>query len=329
MNFRTTFPIPTFQQPLTHSQKIISVGSCFANMLGHKLGERKYQILSNPFGIIFNPISLFHLLKSALLNKELDPILRLETNGLHLHYHVHSEIKAGSKELLGKIIEEKLSATKEYLTQASHLFITLGTSFVYKHLDSGQLVANCHKQPAKNFSKRLLSLEANIESFEELHAILLSVNPKIQLIFTVSPVRHIKDGIPENQVSKSLLRVLSHQLSSKFANVHYFPSYELVMDDLRDYRFYQSDLLHVTPMAEDYIWEKFENAFLKEEEKQLNQVITSIQKDLAHKPFNPDSEGHQKFLKKLLLKIEQLPESLDFKSEKQTILNQLNTHEKR
>ncbi|WP_143960716.1 GSCFA domain-containing protein [Litoribacter populi] len=327
MNFRITFPIPIFPVPVSHSHKVLSVGSCFANMLGKKLSERKYQILSNPFGIIFNPVSLFQLLHHSLLGNQLEPSLLLEASGNYMHYQTHSDLRADSKESLNQLIGEKLQRSAEFLKLSKHLFITLGTSYVYEHLVTGQVVANCHKQPASLFKKRMLELEEMNKAFDGFYSSLKEINPEIQIILTVSPVRHIKDGVSENQVSKSLLRVFTHQLTERYQDVNYFPSFELMMDDLRDYRFYQQDLLHPTAMAEDYIWGKFEETFLREDESKLNHMITSIQKDLLHKPFNPSSEAHQKFLNRLLQKIDQLPKNLDFSAEKQQIHNQLTNHE--
>lgn len=323
MQFRTTFQIPTFEHKITHQNKLLAVGSCFASMVGLRLTERKYDVISNPFGTIFNPISLFNLLNDALNNEEPDPSEIISYQDRYLHYQFHSEVAACSSSGLLLNIDEIQNVSRTQLEKASHLFITLGTAWVYRYKVTDKLVANCHKQSSSLFTKELLSVEGMENSFSELHKELSRRNKNINIIFTVSPVRHTKDGIPENQLSKSLLLVLANQLSQQYPNVTYFPSYELMMDDLRDYRFYKEDMIHPTKQAEDYIWNKFEESYINPSDLQLDKKILEINRSISHRPFNSNSQAHQEFLKKLIVKIEQMPEHLDFSSELDMINNQL------
>ena len=192
------------------------------------------------------------------------------------------------------------------MQEASHVIITLGTAWTYRHIETDMLVANCHKVPQKQFLKEILSVEEVAASVENCIVLLKSINPKITVLFTVSPVRHLKDGFVENQRSKAHLLAGIHQHVSKRHLVHYFPSYELMLDELRDYRFYADDMIHPNALAVNYIWEKFQHAWISHESEQTMTEIDTIQKGLAHKPFNPDSTQHQEFLAKLHAKIDQL-----------------------
>lgn len=324
MKFRTTFDITPVSTKITHHTKILAVGSCFAAMVGKRLRERKYEVLSNPFGTIFNPISLFTLLENALKQAQLDTGDIISTKDTFFHYQLHSEVSASSSSQLQQHIGQIQKATKNHLEEASHLFITLGTAWVYRHLEKNKLVANCHKQPSSLFTKELLSIEEMDKSFATLYNQLTNKNDNINIIITVSPVRHIKDGIPENQLSKSLLLVLANQLATKYTNVSYFPSYEIMMDDLRDYRFYKEDMIHPTGQAEDYIWGKFEESYINKSDLLLDQKILQIHKSISHRPFNPNAIAHQEFLRDIIMKIEQMPKPLDFSRELEMIKKQLN-----
>lgn len=323
MNLRTTFNVPTFPNKISHQSKMVALGSCFATMLGRRLEERKYDLLVNPFGTIFNPISLFSLIQNSIIECQPNHKEIISYQDRFIHYGYHSSISADTKEELLSQIKDIHLITGKYLKEATHLFITLGTAHVYEHNDLQQLVANCHKQPSAHFTKRLLSLLEMEASFDKLYQQLIQFNPQLNIILTVSPVRHTKDGVPENQLSKSLLRVFVNQLVQRFENVHYFPSYELMMDDLRDYRFYKEDLIHPTEQAENYIYDKFEEAFIGEENKMLDKRIIDINRSLLHKPFNPKTVAHQKFLNNLVAKIEDLPPYLNFGPELKIIKMQM------
>ena len=288
-------------------------------MIGERLLDCKFNALVNPYGTTFNPVSIFNLLIKSITGKPLDPDLYLNRHDHFFHYQLHSSFSGTSVEALEMKIGGTRIKVSEQLESATHLFITLGTAFVYRLLENGSIVANCHKQPQKYFSKSLLGLDEMMEGFNAFYQNILLINPGIQVVLTVSPVRHIKDGISQNQLSKSLLNVLCHQLVAAYPEIYYFPAYEIMMDDLRDYRFYKDDMIHPSFMAEEYIWEQFQTAFFNEETKDLIQHVDQIKRNLKHRPFNP----HQKFLLKLKELISLMPENLDFSHEKQSIEEQL------
>lgn len=322
-SFRTTFRFNKCEKDVNHTSRAITIGSCFSEVIGNRLHQSKFNTLVNPYGTIFNPDSIFSLLIKSLMNKPLNPGLYLNRHDNFFHYQLHSTFNATSKKDLEEKIEKTKISVKEKLESATHLFITLGTAFVYRLLENDTLVANCHKQPQKYFSKELLGLGQMIDSFNSFYQQVLSVNPDIQVVLTLSPVRHIKDGIIQNQLSKSLLTVLCHQLLATYPEIYYFPAYEIMMDDLRDYRFYKEDMIHPSAMAEEYIWEQFQTAFFNDETKDLIQHVDQIQRNLNHRPFNPQSQAHYDFLSKLKQLISLMPGNLDFTHEKQAIDEQL------
>tara|TARA_R110002096_G_scaffold118253_1_gene256058 strand:+ start:10525 stop:11442 length:918 start_codon:yes stop_codon:yes gene_type:complete len=302
---------------------MVTIGSCFSEVVGERLTHSKFNTLTNPFGTTFNPHSIFSLLLNSLESKPADPELYLNRHDNFFHYQLHSSFNGSSIKDLSDKIENTKIKVKESLEKATHLFITFGTAFVYRLIENERIVANCHKQAQRNFSKSILGLEEMRYGFNGFYQKLIAVNPNIQLVLTVSPVRHIKDGIPENQLSKSLLNVFCHQIVSKYPTIYYFPAYEIMMDDLRDYRFYKEDMIHPNSMAEDYIWNEFSGAFFDSETIDLIQHIDQIQKNLSHRPFNPQSQAHYQFLCKLQELISLMPAELDFTNEKQAISDQL------
>ena len=315
MEFRTHFHIPASSSKITHKSSVFSIGSCFSTMLGEKLHERKFNVLNNPFGTIFNPISIFMLLSRALKGTRLDEDMAFEFQERFFHFSMHSSISAPQQQDLWAKIEAGLLQTRQFLTRSSHIFITFGTAHIYQLKRNGKFVANCHKQPQGLFNKRLLELDEIKASFKEFHTLLEKENPDAEIILTVSPVRHTKDGIPENQLSKSLLRVLCHQLDQLYPNVSYFPSYELMMDDLRDYRFYKEDMVHPTKQAEDYIWVLFKKSYMGKATQDTVRNIDGILNSLGHKPFNATGTAYRRFLQNLLQEMERMQEEFDFSKE--------------
>ncbi|MDR1698876.1 MAG: GSCFA domain-containing protein, partial [Prevotellaceae bacterium] len=209
----------------------------------------------------------------------------------------HSSFSDNDKSLCLQKINSRLAEASENLRNARHLFITFGTAWVYEWADGGETVGNCHKLPAKNFKRRRLNIEEIVEKYNDLTAELLAFNPNLNIIFTVSPIRHWKDGAHENQLSKSTLLLAIDRLKNE--NLDYFPAYEIVNDDLRDYRFYASDMIHLSDVAIDYIWERVGETFFSAKTRKLNDEITQINKAREHRPFNPESEEYQDFLRKI------------------------------
>lgn len=323
MRWSIDFPISDSPFPISHQSKILSMGSCFAQTIGQKMKNAKFDILVNPFGTLFHPLNLADLLDHALFQDSLEQDGVLARDGLFLHYAIHSDVVGKSPEELTELYSQKLSQTRSYLEKGTHLILTLGTAWIYEHETFGR-VANCHKQPQKLFEKRLSSLE---EMEMGLWSVLDNFSrafPNLKIILTLSPVRHIKDGVSENQLSKSLLRVLCANLERRMSSVTYFPAYEIIMDELRDYRFYKSDLIHPSEEAEDYIWQKWQQSIFSEITREKVSENQKVQVELAHRPFNPDTEAHRKFLLNLLAKLERLNAEFDFSEEIREVNSRMN-----
>lgn len=299
MNFTTKIPITKSNSPIDYSSQIVAMGSCFAENMGEKFDFYKFQSTTNPFGIIFNPVSIEKILERAIrLNYFTETDLFFHNELWHC-YEVHSDLSQPNKEALLSNLNRLLTDMNSKLAAATHLFITYGTSWVYQLKSTGVVVANCHKVAQDQFEKVILSVTEIENAIQNSIDLIQKINPKCQLIFTVSPVRHIKDGFVENQRSKANLISALHTSISQQPTSSYFPSYEIVMDELRDYRFYAQDLLHPNAVAIDYIWECFCESNITEAAQQVMQEVESIQKGMAHRPFHPDSTSHSKFLQKL------------------------------
>lgn len=312
MNFTTKIPIEKYQSPIDYNSKIVSLGSCFAENMGAKFDYFKFQNTTNPFGIIFNPVSIEKLL-NRIVNK-----IEFTQNDIFFHndlwhcFEVHSELSNPNKEDFLNELNRIVQNSNNLITQATHLIITYGTSWVYRNKSSEKIVANCHKVPQNQFDKEILSTEIIQKSIESSINLIQEVNPNCNFIFTISPVRHIKDGFVENQQSKAHLITALQSSMQNIKSANYFPSYEIMMDELRDYRFYADDMLHPSQTAIDYIWIKFFENYVSETEFATMNQVCEIQRSLKHRPFNPNSESHQKFLKNLQQKIAQLQQQSPF-----------------
>jgi lysophospholipase L1-like esterase len=291
---------------LDYHSKILLLGSCFSENIGNKLSYFKFQSKQNPFGILFHPKAIENLISRAL-KEELYTEKELIFKNERWHcLDAHSSISAADKNVLLKDLNAALIHTKKQLKEATHVFITLGTSWVYRYLETNAIVANCHKIPQKEFSKELLSVAEVSKTLEQCIAMLKSINKTVSVTFTVSPVRHLKDGFIENTRSKAHLIAAIHTVINSENNTYYFPSYEIVMDELREYRFYKEDMLHPNATAINYIWEKFVSSWFSREAQDTMQEVETVQRGISHRPFNEKSEQHQQFLRKLDLKKENL-----------------------
>lgn len=309
MNFTTPIPIQKSNFPIHYDSKIVLLGSCFAQNMAEKFEYFKFQNTVNPFGIIFNTVSIEKLVYRAVHKIEFTENDVFFHNELWHCFEVHSECSDFSKDELLSKLNAILHQFRIQLKEATHIVITYGTSWVYRNVTSNQIVANCHKVPQNQFTKELLSVEVTQTSIQNTVKLIQDLNTNCHFIFTISPVRHSKDGFVENQRSKSNLIVALHDFLNtehRKPNTEYFPSYEIMMDELRDYRFYAEDMLHPSQSAVDYIWIKFFENFVAETEFGLMNQICEIQRALKHKPFNPYSENHQKFLANLNQKIDTL-----------------------
>ena len=324
MHFRTELQPTPAPFRLSLQKPLLTLGSCFAAVIGERLQEAKFKVLVNPFGTLFHPLPLTSLLQMALLEQQPGEESYLLYQERWLNYLLHSSINAPTKEELQEHIAQTLQTVKNQLLQGQALMLTLGTSFVYELRDPLLTVANCHKQPQKQFTKRLVPVEENLLALEELWKLLKSKNQDLKLVLTVSPVRHLKDTLELNSVSKAMLRVVCHQMAEKYPeDIYYFPSYELLVDDLRDYRFYGSDLLHPSPMAEQYVWEKFRDALLDEDAQLFLKEWEPLKQALLHRPFNPTSSAHRQFLQKTLQKLQALSSRVEVGDEIKKLEEQL------
>jgi hypothetical protein len=299
------------------------IGSCFSENIGNKLSENKFDNLSNPYGVIYNPVSIFNLMVEALLEKPANEDLILTNQGIYRHYNYHSDIAALNKEELLFQIGEANKYSKIYLLQSKWILITLGTSIVYYHKKLKEIVSNCHKVPAKEFEKKRLHPDQILKGFDAFYQTLGSLNKDFNIILTVSPVRHIRDSFETNSISKSILRYACGLLSESYDNVQYFPSFEIMMDDLRDYRFYDTDMLHPNATAIDYIWELFQQSYFSDETRQFIRDWGKIRNAMHHKPFFPDSKEHQKFLRSTVQKLKTFREKVDISDELKLLEKQL------
>ena len=312
MNFTTKIPISKSNSPIDYSSQIVALGSCFAENMGEKFDFYKFQNTTNPFGIIFNPVSIEKILERAIhLNYFTESDLFFHNELWHF-YEVHSDLSQPNKETMLSNLNRLLTEMNSKLAAATHLFITYGTSWVYQLKASNAVVANCHKVAQDQFEKVIISGTEIENAIQNSIDLIQKLNPNCQVVFTVSPVRHIKDGFVENQRSKANLISAMHTSISQNPTSSYFPSYEIVMDELRDYRFYAQDLLHPNAVAIDYIWERFCESNITDAAQQVMQEVESIQKGMAHRPFHPDSISHSKFLQKLKEKSAQLEAQFPF-----------------
>jgi len=291
-------------QPQQHNQidynsKIVLFGSCFSDHMANKFDYYKFQKFDNPFGILFHPLAIENVIVNAINDKQYTEADIFFHNEQWHCYEAHSKLSHASKESLLNELNSQIKATHNALLEASHIAITLGTAWAYRLIEADSFVANCHKVPQKKFLKELLPIDTIAESLEAIVTLTKSINPKVAILFTVSPVRHIKDGFVENTQSKSHLISAIHQVVEPRNNLHYFPSYEIMLDELRDYRFYKEDMLHPNNLAVNYIWNRFHEVWVSEKTHQTMQDVEYVQKGLSHRPFNSHSEAHQQFLQKL------------------------------
>jgi len=279
-------------------------GSCFAENIGSLLDSNKFDVNINPFGILYNPSSIAKALYRLLVKKTFTDDDVFLHNGLYHSFLHHGDFsKADKAECLHRINNACQKASDD-LQQADTLLITFGTAYVFKHIASESVVSNCHKLPASNFDRYRLSVEDIVNEWSDLINRLKQDNPQLNILFTVSPIRHWKDGAHDNQLSKAILLLAIDELQKKHGNIFYFPSYELLLDELRDYRFYAEDMIHPNDVAVKYIWESFSDTFFDDETMSVMKLWNNISQAINHRPFNAENEMHKEFLRQTLLKLE-------------------------
>jgi len=308
MDFRTKVPVKEGSPKIEHSSGVFLIGSCFVENIGAKLEWFKFKNLQNPTGIIFHPSPMRRFFQRISNQEEYKKKNILEFNGGWQTLEAHSDMRRGTEKECLNDLNLALKNTRKFVENATHIIISLGTAWGYVYEDSEQIAANCHKIPQKKFKKELSSINDIVNDLEVISHSLLKINKNTRMIFTVSPVRHLKDGFQENQLSKAHLIAAVHQFINSNKQSNYFPSYEILMDELRDYRFYSQDMLHPNEVAINYIWNVFSEKWLSKKSLDLNVEIDKIQKALTHRPRDENSLEHRKFLTKLQVKIEEIQE---------------------
>jgi hypothetical protein len=309
MEFKTSVSIPEASFAFSHQDRIMLMGSCFAEVVGNRLGEDKFSLDVNPFGTLYNPLSIALSLRRLMQPEPFNASDLFEYEGLYHSFAHHSRFSSPSEaEALAKM-NERLALSAENLRKATRLILTFGTAYVYRLKGKGRLVSNCHKLPERLFEREMLAVDTLVDEWRRLLLSLWEQNPSLRVLFTVSPIRHWKDGAHANQLGKATLLMAVHELQSLFAErTAYFPAYEIMMDELRDYRFYADDMLHPSSLAVDYIWERFCQSFVSAESQSLLSEWGRIRKAIRHKPIRPGSEAYRQFLLQTLLKAERLSE---------------------
>lgn len=312
MRFRTEVEVKPFAEKIDHNSKIFSIGSCFADNMAGALCDAKFKVTSNPAGVLFNPASIHDSLIRFAENKSLTKNDLRSAGGTWFSYDFHSSFNGTEPIGVLKNMNRSIECGHNALTDADWVIITFGTAWIYLLNEEGRVVANCHKQQASNFTRRRLSIEEIVDMYGELMRGALAGK---KVVFTVSPVRHLGDGADENFLSKSILKVAVAEIVEQFGNAYYFPAYEILNDDLRDYRFYGEDMCHPSTQAVEYIRDKFFEAILSEQTMNILPQISKICKSCGHTPLNKESETYLDFCRLQLDKIAQLPE-VDFEQER-------------
>jgi len=286
--------VPRAPQPIAHHDRLLMIGSCFSEHIGQRLHDLRFRIERNPFGIVFNPRSMALALERILDQRLYTDADLVENQGLWHAWDAHGSCSSPDPQQVLTLLNTQLQAWHQALQQASWLMLTFGTAYVYKHQAQNRYVANCHKIPQAAFRKELLSVTGIVSDFKPIVDRLLALNPRLQILYTVSPVKHLRDGLVENSLSKAILIQGAHELSRQ-PNSHYFPAYELVTDDLRDYRFYEPDMAHPNQQAIDYVWQKFSDASFSEETRDLNRQMQELNRSRNHRPLHAGTREYQAF----------------------------------
>ncbi len=304
--FRTIIKPEKQNISISYRDKILFMGSCFSENIGSKMQNLLFDTLVNPFGVVYNPFSVSNSIKNLIDVRTYNLSEIVFYNNLWHSFDYHGKFSNVKKEECLKAINNEITKSADFLKNTDFLIITFGTAFVYLLKESGKVVANCHKFPASFFDRRLLSVTEIVDEYCKLINLLRALNPELKLIFTVSPVRHWKDGAAQNSLSKSVLRIAIDEISKKMPEVYYFPAFEIMMDDLRDYRFYKDDMLHPAGAAVDYIWRLFADSFFDDETKRIVVETSKIAKAAEHRPVNRDSAVFEDFIRKQIERVREL-----------------------
>jgi hypothetical protein len=311
MNFHLDVQLPAFSTKLKYKEPLLFIGSCFAENIALRMQSHKFNTCLNPHGVMYNPESIARAIHHYLINKKYTEEDLFFARDCYHSWDHHSRFSTTNAATCLAEINDQITRAHEALKNAGWLFITLGSAYIYRHKQTGKRIANCHKQPQQEFVKELLTVEELVKMYKELIIDLEKYNKQLKIVFTVSPVRYIRDGIVENTLSKARLIELVHRLTDN-KNLMYFPAYELVIDDLRDYRFYKEDLVHPTDQAIDYVFEKLRTSLFDETTTAVFEKINDIVKAKAHRVFQVDTEAHQKFKATYFNRCKQLQQQYPF-----------------
>ncbi len=332
IQLQTPVERPARRPHLDYSHRLMLWGSCFATHIGTRLAEAKFRCDVNPYGVLYNPLSISAALREVVAGKTyVREDLYMHQGLWHSPMH-HGDFSTAVADETLQRINGRLRQAAEELDTLDFLLLTWGTAWVYEDCRTGLVVGNCHKLPEKSFLRRRLSVNEIVSDTVSLLSGLLARNPRLQVVLTVSPIRHVRDGLHANQLSKSTLLLAAEEVEAAFPDrVFYFPAYELVLDELRDYRFYADDLVHPSDLAVRYVWERFMQWCLTPEAKCMMGEYEEIRKALAHKPIHPESTEYKRFLGQIVLKMERLNGKypyFDLQNERESCLTLLNRLQK-
>jgi hypothetical protein len=308
MDFFTKIDIPAADFKIDYTSRLAFFGSCFADNISAQFAERKFHVLVNPFGTVYNPVSLAGQIKAIADGKsfgEEDVFQDTRCDGLWHCWDAHSTLSGATKEECIEKLNAATAQARGFLQKADTVFITLGSAFVYYLKDSGKPVSNCHRQDPHLFERRLISVEEASQSIQKIVALLRDTNRNVHIVFTVSPLRHMSDGAHNNTLSKSTL-----QLAILSTTIDYFPSYEIVMDELRDYRFYAEDMIHLSKTAEDYIFERMTETYCDSTTRENMAKVEKFLKMANHRIQDESSPATQEFKKKIAVQAAELEKQI-------------------
>lgn len=313
-NFRTVLPYVNWDFTIEYPSTHFLIGSCFSEHIGERLKRSKFNTIFNPFGILFHPIPIARALERMIDGHTFTQEDLEFRDQRYISFDHHGSFNHKEKDEILSTINNAFEIGRKGLKEADFIYITWGTANGYKGIEQDKIVSNCHKVQASEFKKERSSIEEIVSVYISLIEKIKQFNSKAKLIFSVSPVKHLKDGIIENNLSKSTLLLASDRLEKESSCVYYFPSYDILQDDLRDYRFFSKDMAHPNEIAIEYIWEYYKKSLWSKDTLDLNKRILGIQKSLEHRPLHPENESHQKFLKENKEKVDQMEKQYPFLS---------------
>lgn len=282
---------------ISHGDKILLAGSCFTENIGRRFERSGFEVCINPFGIAYNPLSICDCIKRVAKRELFVEEELVKIGDYWKSYSHHGDFRSENRQECLQMINTALANAHGFLANARFVILTLGTAWIYSLKENGKLLANCHKLPSQLIDRSLCSIERGVSSLEEAFETCRSLNHSVQFILTISPIRHWREGYRDNMLSKSVLHLATEEFCRNTSSI-YFPSYEIMMDELRDYRFYADDMLHPGEKAENYIWEKFQQTFFSKETICLAGEFEKLDAMLSHRPFNPQSEQYKQHLQK-------------------------------